>query len=124
MTLSHNCETSRERFSEYLDGDLSGDEKQKLETEIADCTTCRSELDELRRTLGRIGSIKHHAPPAFVDSVRSQIRQRSQGRFFKRKYLLFGRIPFEWVSFVMILAMLVYYIVIMRSTPTDVAPAP
>ena len=48
---------------------------------------------------------------------------RSRGRFFDGRWLLFGRIPFEWVSLVMILAMLVFYILVLRDAPTSVTPA-
>ena len=55
---------------------------------------------------------------------RSRSTPAREGRFFGRRRLLFGRIPFEWVSLAMIVAMLVYYIVTQHASPTQVAPGP
>ena len=74
--------------------------------------------------LGRLHGLRAAAPPSFLSDIKSQIHRRSRGRFFAKRWLLFGRVPFEWVSFLMILAMLLYYIVEMQSAPTGVTPAP
>jgi hypothetical protein len=58
-----------------------------------------------------------------LESVQAQINRRSRGRFFGKRFLLFGRIPFEWLSLAMIVAMLVYYIVVLQTSPTGVVPA-
>ena len=42
-----------DRLSEYLDGDLPPGERAALEAHLADCPTCRTTLDELRRVVAR-----------------------------------------------------------------------
>ena len=42
-----------DRLSEYLDGDLHPGERAALEAHLADCPTCRTTLDELRRVVAR-----------------------------------------------------------------------
>lgn len=126
---THSCDAVRERFSELLDGTLPTDEAARLRATVADCPECSDELERLRATLGRLGGLRTGAPPAFVASVQARIHARSRGRFFApaprgwRRWLT-GRWPFEWLSFAMIVAMLVYYILVLRSAPTEIAPAP
>ncbi len=117
-------EQANERFSAYLDGELRDAEKTTLEEHLATCIQCRTTLERLRSTLGGLSRMKVKAPPSFLGDIQRQINTRSRGRFFGKRWMLFGRVPFEWVSLVMILAMLVYYIVMMQSSPTGVSPAP
>lgn len=47
-----------ERLSGYLDGELTQQEKQRVEVHLADCADCRAilhELEGLRRRMGRSG---------------------------------------------------------------------
>jgi anti-sigma factor RsiW len=113
-----------EQFSSYIEGDLAQPNKAALEQHLAACGACRTQLESLRRTLGRLGGLREKAPQRFLAGIEAQIRDRSRGRFFGRRRLLFGRIPFEWVSLLMILAMLVYYVLTQQAAPTDVTPAP
>lgn len=120
---AHDHERTRARLSAYLDGDLTPAERRSFERDLASCAACTREAEQLRATLGQLGSLKRPLPSAFLPSVQQQINRRSRGRFFaRRRWLLFGRIPFEWVSLVMLLAMLVYYIVTTQGAPTHVAP--
>ena len=41
------------RLSKYLDGELSPDQRAACETHLADCTECRTTLDELRQVVAR-----------------------------------------------------------------------
>ncbi len=66
--------------------------------------------------------MRERAPNSFLADIQKQIHTRSKGRFFGGRRLLFGRIPFEWVSLAMIVAMLVYYIITQHASPTQVAP--
>ena len=68
--------------------------------------------------------MRERAPNSFLADIQKQIHTRSKGRFFGGRRLLFGRIPFEWVSLAMIVAMLVYYIITQHASPTQVAPGP
>ena len=70
------------------------------------------------------GQFKKAAPSSFLPSIQKQIYDRSRGRFFGRRWKLFGRIPFEWVSLAMIIAMLIYYIALMHGAPSGVHPLP
>jgi anti-sigma factor RsiW len=115
---------ANEKFSAYLEGELDATERGRLEGHLKDCGACRTELDRLRATVDKLNALRTKAPGTFLADVQNQIRTRSRGRFFGRRHLLFGRIPFEWVSLVMILAMLVYYIITQHGSPTDVAPGP
>lgn len=117
-------QTAAEMFSSHVDDELAGPAKAELEQHLAVCIQCRTELEEFRRAVGRLGSLKHAAPPSFLPQIQKQIFLRSRGRFFGGRWKLFGRIPFEWVSLAMIIAMLVYYIIHLRSAPTGVRPIP
>jgi anti-sigma factor RsiW len=112
-------------FSAYLDGELAPEEKASVEHHLSTCIQCRTSLERFRLTLGGLGKLKRTAAPhSFLTDIQQQIHRRSRGRFFQRRWLLFGRIPFEWLSLAMIVAMLVYYIVVLQSSPTGVKPVP
>ena len=122
MTAADIHQRANEAFSAYVDGDLAPAERARLDEHLAVCTQCRVSLERFRRTVGRLGALRRTAPGDFLAGVQAQINRRSRGRFFGKRHLLFGRIPFEWLSLAMIVAMLVYYIVFLQSSPTGVVP--
>lgn len=122
MTDVHT--TVREAFSALVDDELPAERRAEVELHLRACADCRAELDKFQATVGRLGGLRARAPRTFLADVQNQIRTRSRGRFFGRRHLIFGRIPFEWVSLAMIIAMLGYYIIATHSAPTHVAPSP
>ena len=121
---THNCEHVQEQLSALLDNELSDDQRRALLTELNSCAACTKALEELRATVSILGGLRKSAPPTFLTDIQNQIHQRSKGRFFGKRFMLFGRIPFEWVSLLMIVAMLAYYIITLQSSPTEVTPTP
>ena len=115
---------TQEQFSAYVEGELDDPARGALEQHLGGCAACRAELDAFRATLVRLGGLRAKAPGTFLADIQHQIRTRSRGRFFNRRHLFLGRVPFEWISLAMIMAMLVYYIITTHSAPTQVAPAP
>jgi len=125
VTAADSHTRTVDAFSAYLDGGLPPEEKASVEHHLSTCIQCRTSLERFRRTLGGLIKLKRTAAPnSFLADIQQQIHRRSRGRFFRRRWLLFGRIPFEWLSLAMIVAMLVYYIVVLQSSPTGVKPVP
>ena len=125
MTGADTHTRTVDAFSAYIEGELAPEEKASVEHHLSTCIQCRTSLERFRRTLGGLGRLKRTtAPNSFLADIQQQIRRRSRGRFFRRRWLLFGRIPFEWLSLAMIVAMLVYYIVVLQSSPTGIKPIP
>ena len=122
MSAPDSHQRTAEAFSAYLEGELAPAERARIDEHLATCTQCRVSLERFRRTVGRLGTLKRAAPGNFLAGVQAQINRRSRGRFFGKRYLLFGRIPFEWLSLAMIVAMLLYYIVFVQSSPIGVVP--
>ena len=115
---------AQDSFSDYVDGSLPERQRSEVDQHLAACIQCRTELTGFRETVGSLGRLKQAAPPSFLVDIKQQIYKRSRGRFFRPRWKLFGRIPFEWVSLATIIAMLVYYIFHLRGTPTGVHPLP
>lgn len=115
---------AREMFSSFVDGELGETSRRELEQHLEACIQCRTELEEFRRAVGGLARLRHAAPDSFLPKIQEQIFVRSRGRFFAGRWKLFGRIPFEWVSLAMIIAMLVYYIIHLRGAPTGIRPVP
>jgi anti-sigma factor RsiW len=113
-----------DKMSAYLEDELPAEEKSAVEQHLASCIQCRTNLERFRVTIGNLARLKKKAPQSFLPDIQQQIHDRSRGRFFGRRWLLFGRVPFEWVSLAMIIAMLVYYIATLAGSPTTVTPAP
>ena len=122
MTAPDSHQRATESFSAYVEGDLGPAERAHIDEHLATCMQCRVSLERFRRTVGRLSALKRTAPVSFLENVQDQINRRSRGRFFGKRGLIFGRIPWEWVSLAMIVAMLVYYIVVLQTSPTGVVP--
>ena len=124
MSAADSHTRTGDAFSAYLEDELPPEEKASLEHHLSTCIQCRTSLERFRRTLGGLGRLRQAAPNSFLAAIQQQIHRRSRGRFFRRRWLLFGRIPFEWLSLAMIVAMLVYYLVMLQSSPTGVKLIP
>jgi len=117
-------EQAQSNFSDYVDGSLSERVRSEVDQHLSVCIQCRTELTGFRNTVGSLGRLKQTAPPRFLGDITHQIYKRSHGRFFRPRWKLFGRIPFEWVSLGTIIAMLIYYIAVLHGSPSGVRPAP
>ena len=122
MSASDSHQRTAEAFSAYLEGELAPEDRARVDEHLAACLQCRVSLERFRRTVGRLGARKRPAPGDFRAGVEAEINRRWRGRVLGKRHLLFGRIPFEWLSLAMIVAMLVYYIVFLQSSPTGVVP--
>jgi len=123
-------EAVQERFSDYLESELSPEEQAEVAAHLESCEACRNELNAFRHTLRSLAQLPPiPAPEGFVGKVQQRINKRSRGRFFRGERL-FMRVPFEWISFVIIILMLALYILMMqevrplkgKGTPAKKAP--
>jgi hypothetical protein len=62
-----------DRLSEYVDGELSADERQQLEAHLAECQQCSAVVEDLRGVLARAQALEDR-PPA--DDLWSGIAER------------------------------------------------
>ncbi|PYR26337.1 MAG: hypothetical protein DMF98_09350 [Acidobacteria bacterium] len=51
-----------DKLSDYLDGELPGDEREAVESHLAGCAPCRNVLEDLRRVIARARSIQPRPP--------------------------------------------------------------
>ncbi len=73
--MSTECQKHRERFSEYLDGELGEAERAALEAHLEDCALCRAELDMWQRTVRAVSELPfRNAPEGFAGRVFERVR--------------------------------------------------
>ncbi len=115
-------QTAQELFSDYLEGELSPQEKEELSAHLKECEPCRAELEDLSKTMRSLSGLMMLPPPeGFVNKVQQKIRKRSRGRFFTPERLLM-RVPFEWISFIIIMLMLATYMILVLGQEAKVQP--
>jgi anti-sigma factor RsiW len=103
------------KFSDFIDGELPAAERAELEQHLVGCERCRGELESFKKTLSAVQGAQSATPSAeFMESLRSQIRERSRGRFFsgkRRNYRL------EIASLVTLLIALTIYVALSMLQP-------
>lgn len=74
MTLQHVTD----ELSDYLDG--AAESPSAIESHLARCADCRSELAELRQVVRMLGTLPEVAPPKnfFIDDLMLQRRRRAR----------------------------------------------
>ena len=87
-----NCQTIQSKLNRYLDGELSVRERHQVEEHLADCASCRDELERLRSAAVALAAVPQppDIPAGFAD--RTVARARKQ-RTADRRILTF------WPSF-------------------------
>ena len=122
MPIEH--EQAIERMSAHLEGELSPQHEAELVAHLAECRDCRAELEALRATVNSLSGL--HAlppPPRFAQKVEQRLRERTRGRGLRHASWL-SRVPFEWISFIAILVMLVWYLMIAWESRNAIPVAP
>jgi anti-sigma factor RsiW len=77
--MSQGCRDFRERLPDYQEGGLPGDEREALVRHLAECSLCRSEEAQLRRTWEMLEAWSDLEPsedlvPAILQRVKSEVR--------------------------------------------------
>jgi anti-sigma factor RsiW len=105
------------KVSDYVEGALTGAEKEEVANKIATDPVWKQTHDEMVEARKMISGLRPaKAPETFVEDVTGTIHKRSAGRFFARR-TLGDRVPFGVLLIVAILALgVIAYL--MKSSPT------
>ena len=68
--FSSTCDWTQTRFSEYLDGALSEDDRIRVHEHLKRCFACSLELDTMCGVLGLLAEYDAETMPAAVESYR------------------------------------------------------
>lgn len=72
-----DCDLIREFLSEYMDGTLDEDKKQRVQVHLSECQDCRHQLQKLQEISAEIKNIKKVQPPQdFLERLHQRIEQR------------------------------------------------
>ncbi|NIO15571.1 MAG: DUF2275 domain-containing protein [Deltaproteobacteria bacterium] len=106
------CEQIRENLSAYVDGEISGEERDRVEGHLVACETCAGALAELNAYLERIGKLEEVDPPPWLtQKVMARVQSESEEKrgFYQRFFpqFLLAR-PIHALATVLILVLSVY----------------
>ncbi|PIE18862.1 MAG: hypothetical protein CSA65_03940 [Proteobacteria bacterium] len=106
-------QSAKELYSDYLEGELDATQAAEFEAFLEQDETARAELAAFEKTLSSLYGLRAKVPappPDLANKVERRIQRRSRGRFFsKSTQKLLWRVPFEWISFIIILLLLALY---------------
>lgn len=106
-------QSAKELYSDYLEGELDAAQAAELEAFLEQDEEARAELAALKKTHSSLYGLRAKVaapPPDLANKVERRIQRRSRGRFFsKGTQKLLWRVPFEWISFIIILLLLALY---------------
>ena len=114
----------RQKLSAYLDGAVSGAEREELEAHLAGCSRCRAALADLERTVGHLRNLSKVEPPSWLTAkIMAKVREeaRPSPSLWQRLFFpLHVKLPLEAVALVF-LCVTGYYLA-RTSAPELVAP--
>jgi len=92
-----DCKDIREKFSAYIEGTVSHEEKAIIETHLKSCPRCSQELSELSKTIEHLKNLEEVSPPLWLTqkvmaSIRGEARPK-KGLFQRLFYPLYIKLP-------------------------------
>lgn len=79
--MTESCEEIRELMSGYLDNELDADQTARLETHLAQCPSCRDELEDMTLVVTAASTLTVDQPPEdvwddFLGNVYARMERR------------------------------------------------
>lgn len=71
-----SCAEYQQRFSPYIDGLLSGDERESLEAHVGGCARCQAELASLRTMLSTLQTMEQPPAPDLLPGIHRKLAQQ------------------------------------------------
>jgi len=106
------CKGVQEKLSAYVEGDVSSDEKRRIEQHVNSCQECRTALGDLKNTGELVRGLEEVEPPAWLtEKIMARVRAeegRKRGIFRKLFYPLHVKVPIEALATVLIAVVAVY----------------
>ena len=106
------CKGVQEKLSAYVEGDVSTDEKRRVEQHVNSCQKCRTALEDLKNTGALVRGLEEVEPPAWLtEKIMARVRAeegRKGGIFRKLFYPLHVKVPIEALATVLIAVVAVY----------------
>lgn len=73
-----NCEDYTELISASLDGELTPEERSRLDAHLSRCPDCRALMDELTDMEARLQELSEEPPAGFTDRVMEAVRREAR----------------------------------------------
>ena len=97
---------ARSLFSRHAEGDLTAEDKARLEAHLGECSECMEERRMFLETVELVRGLEPEPVPSkFVEGVKLKIKRRNKGAYKRLKEGLpyYFRVPFELFSILMII---------------------
>ena len=77
--MENNCEKIRELISPYIDGEVTSEERELVDSHISECAECKTEYDKMKKTVEMLNfsalSPDEDLEKAVLTSIRSNARR-------------------------------------------------
>jgi len=71
-------ESIRNKLSAYLDGDVTSEEKSRIEEHLAECAACRETFQELKKTVRHLRNLGELEPPPWLAArIMTRVREEA-----------------------------------------------
>jgi anti-sigma factor RsiW len=99
-----NCRRVRKRLAAYQDGEIGGEERERISVHLEGCPSCRSSYAELERVWQELGSIPEiEVPGGFERRLLSRIHAPADHRSRRRFPSAFQWFPAPAMAFGVVL---------------------
>ena len=71
-----SCQELVELVTDYLEGALLPDDRERFDGHLADCGTCRRYLEQMRRTISLVGKLD---PSSLTPEAEAELRAAFRG---------------------------------------------
>ena len=118
------CSEIEERLDAYLENFLQSEERAAIEEHCAQCSRCRSALEDLKRTKEVLGKLDEVEPPAWLaEKVMARITAKEKSKGWLQRFFLplHVKVPVQALAMALVVVISVY---LYRSTapePGDLA---
>jgi hypothetical protein len=94
-----NCEKTREKFADYLVGDVDEKSLAEVQTHLAACPACRGELESLNAIWTKLGVLHQEQPSsALRQRFYAMLEAYKEGMEKERTRASFGQAVSRWVK--------------------------
>ena len=82
MNTEFSCQEMIEVVTDYLDGALPGEERDRYERHLSYCAGCATYFEQMRETITQTGMVarEESLPPGLRDEIVAQFRNWKRGR--------------------------------------------